>query len=458
MDVTAARGAVQSLMPRVRAELAELVAIPSVADARQYPPEECRRAAQWVLDAFAEVGVGDLRLERTPDGSDVVIGHVRGPAGAPTVLLYSHYDVQPPLDEDAWETPPFGLTEREGRWYGRGTADCKGNVLMHLTALRALRQLDPGGDAPFPVTVKVVSEGSEEQGTGGLEQHVEANPATFAADVIVVADTGNAEVGQPTVTTTLRGLANVVVHVEALAGEVHSGMFGGPAPDALAALVRMLSSLRDERGNTTIDGLDATATWSGVPYPVEQFRQDAGVLDGVQLLGDGDVADIVWARPSVTILGVDCPPVVGSAAAIQAKASARLNLRVPPGQDASTAQQALIAHLTNVAPWGVKVTIEPEAEGEPFRASTDGPAYTTLARAMSDAYGRDMASAGQGGSIPLCNVFADTYPKAEIVLLGVEEPRCLIHAPNESVDPSEIENMALVETLFLARLGEGATA
>jgi acetylornithine deacetylase/succinyl-diaminopimelate desuccinylase-like protein len=453
MDTASVRSAVQGLMPRAREELTALVAIPSVADARQYPPSECARAAQWVLDAFAEVGVGEMRLERTPDGSDAVVGHVAGPDGAPTVLLYAHYDVQPPLDDDAWRTPPFELTERDGRWYGRGTADCKGNILMHLTALRALRELDPGGDAPFPVTVRLVVEGSEEQGTGGLEAHVEANPATFAADVIVVADTGNAEVGVPTVTTTLRGLANVVVTVQALAGEVHSGMFGGPAPDALAALVRMLSSLRDERGNTTIDGLDATAGWTGVPYPVEQFRKDAGVLDDVELLGDGDVADLVWARPAVTVLGIDCPPVVGSAAAIQARAAARLNLRVPPGQDAKAAQQALITHLTSAAPWGVRVTVEPEAEGQPFRASTAGPAYTTLAGAMSDAYGHDMASAGQGGSIPLCNVFADTYPGAEIVLLGVEEPACLIHAPNESVHPSEIENMAVVEALFLARLG-----
>ncbi|WP_426567182.1 dipeptidase [Angustibacter sp. McL0619] len=453
MDLDAVRGTVHGLMPRARAELSELVAIPSVADARQYPPSECARAAQWVLDAFAEVGLEQLRLERTPDGSDAVVGHVQGPDGAPTVLLYAHYDVQPPLDDAAWQTPPFELTERDGRWYGRGTADCKGNILMHLTALRTLRALDPGGGAPFPVTVRLVVEGSEEQGTGGLEKHVEANPATFAADVIVVADTGNAEVGVPTVTTTLRGLANVVVSVQALAGEVHSGMFGGPAPDALAALVHILSSLRDERGNTTIDGLDATATWTGVPYPVDQFRKDAGVLDGVDLLGDGMVADVVWARPAVTVLGIDCPPVVGSAAAIQAKAAARLNLRVPPGQDAKAAQQALVAHLTNAAPWGVKVTVTPEAEGQPFRAATDGPAYTTLAAAMSDAYGRDMASAGQGGSIPLCNVFADTYPGAEIVLLGVEEPACLIHAPNESVHPSEIEHMAIVEALFLARLG-----
>ncbi|GAA1974317.1 dipeptidase [Nocardioides panacihumi] len=452
MDVEDARGAVSALMPRARSDLSDLVAIPSVADPRQFPPEECARAARWCVDAFTEAGIRDVRLERTPDGSDAVVGHTPGPDGSPTVLLYGHYDVQPPLDDEAWRTPPFELTESDGRWHGRGTADCKGNLVMHLTALRALASMG-GGDHPFPVGVRLLLEGSEEQGTGGLEAYVEQTAGSLGSDVIVVADTGNAAVGVPTVTTTLRGLANVVVHVESLAGEIHSGMFGGAAPDALAALIHILATLRDAHGNTTIRGLDATARWDGVAYPADQFRADAGVLPGVELVGEGTVADMLWARPAVTVLGIDCPPVVGSAAAIQPRASARLNLRVPPGMNAKAAQDALVAHLTEAAPWSVRVTVEPEADGEPFRAATDGPAYGVLARAMADAYGREMVTAGQGGSIPLCNVLADTYPGAEIVLLGVEEPLCLIHAPNESVDPSEIENMALVETLFLARLG-----
>jgi acetylornithine deacetylase/succinyl-diaminopimelate desuccinylase-like protein len=459
MDLDIAGGAVRALMPRVRTELAELVAIPSVADARQYPPEECARAAQWLVTAFTEAGIRDVRLEPTPDGSSAVIGYTPGPPGAPTVLLYGHYDVQPPLDEAAWRTPPFELTESGGRWYGRGAADCKGNLLMHLTALRVLAGAAPTGSShTFPVGVRVVIEGSEEQGTGGLEQYVEATAGELASDVIVVADTGNAEVGVPTVTTTLRGLANVVVHVEALQGEIHSGMFGGPAPDALAALVHMLATLRDQAGNTTIAGLDASAKWSGVGYSVEQFRKDAGMLDGVRLLGDGDVADMVWARPAVTILGIDCPAVVGSAAAIQPRASARLNLRVPPGMDAKLARDALVSHLERAAPWAVHVSIDPEAVGDPFRAATNGPAYRTLAQAMADAYSHPMVTAGQGGSIPLCNVLAATYPDAEILLLGVEEPACLIHAPNESVDPTEIENMAVAETLFLSRLGSESPA
>jgi acetylornithine deacetylase/succinyl-diaminopimelate desuccinylase-like protein len=447
------RSDIEALMPRAHGDLADLVAIRSVADPRQFPPEECAKAAQWVQDAFADAGLTGLRQIETPDGSKAVYGERPGPAGAPTVLLYAHYDVQPPLDDAAWRTPPFTLTEKQGRWYGRGSADCKGNIVMHLTALRAL-----GSNGGIPVGLKLIVEGSEEQGTGGLERYVPTDPDLLRADTILVCDTGNAKLGLPTVTTSLRGLANVVVTVRALGSEMHSGMFGGAAPDALAALVAMLATLRDAEGNTTVRGLDNDQTWSGVPYDPAQFRTDANVLDGVALLGSGTVADMLWARPALTVLGIDCPPVVGSAAAIQPTARARLNLRVPPGMDADAAQSALADHLRAVAPWGVKVDIEPEATGEPFRAATGGPAYTALAAAMKESYGKELTSAGQGGSIPLCNVFRDTYPDAEIILMGVEEPLTLMHAPNESVDPREIAGMALAEALFLERYAAGAGA
>lgn len=437
------RTRIGELMARVRPELSELVAMRSVADPRQFPPEECTKAAEWVRDRFNELGFTDARLEPTPDGSRAVVG--QRPAtdpDAPTVLLYAHYDVQPPLDEAAWRTPPFELTEVDGRWYGRGAADCKGNIVMHLLALRAL------GDG-IPVNLKLVVEGSEEQGTGGLEAYVEANPDVLRADTILMCDTGNAAVGRPAATVSLRGMANVVVTVEALASEVHSGMFGGPAPDALAALIEILGGLRDEAGNTTIRGLDATRTWPGEPYPPEQFRTDAGVLDDVGLLGDGAVSDMLWARPAVTVLGIDCPPVTGSSAAIVPRAAARLNLRIPPGTDAQAAHDALVAQLKEDAPWDVKVDMQTEAVGAPFEASVDGPGFRAMGAAMAEAYGTPMTTLGQGGSIPLCNVLADTYPEAEIILMGVEEPLALIHAPNESVDPSEIERLALSLALFL---------
>jgi acetylornithine deacetylase/succinyl-diaminopimelate desuccinylase-like protein len=318
--------------------------------------------------------------------------------------------------------------------------------------LRALKQLHGG----FPCGVTLICEGSEEQGTGGLEEFVPENADLLRADTILVVDTGNFAVGIPTLTTTLRGMTSIDVKVEALGSAMHSGMFGGPAPDPLAGLIAMLASLRDEHGDTTVDGLEHAQSWQGVDYPPDQFRQDANVLDGVDLIGSGSVADMLWARPAVTVLGIDVPPVIGSASAVQASAAARVSLRLPPGMEGEAAQDALIEHLQKRVPWNLRCEIERVAVGDPFVGSLDGPGYESLKAAMEESYGRELATAGQGGSIPLCNVLADTYPEAEIFLLGVEEPQCLIHAPNESVDPSEIEHIALAEALFLQRYAEVA--
>jgi len=438
------RDRIGSLMPQAHQDLAELVACRSVADPRQFPNSECLKAARLVIDKFTDAGLREVRLEQTPDGHPAVYGHIPPPNGAPTVLLYCHYDVQPPLDPTgtAWKSPPFELTERDGRWYGRGASDCKGNIVVHLAALRALQ-------GHLPVGIKLIAEGSEEQGTGGLEAYVPDHADLLRADAIIVADTGNFAVGIPTLTTSLRGLVNLVVTVSTLDNAMHSGMFGGPAPDALLALIQMLSTLRDARGNTTIQGLQADGSWDGVDYPSQQFRADAHVLDGVDLLGDAGVEDMLWSRPALTVLGMDCPPVVGSAAAVPAQARARVSLRIPPGISPEHAQDALTAHLRAVTPWHARVQIEPDGGGKPYTARTDGPAYAAMDEALQDAFGHGTTTEGQGGSIPLCNVLQDTFPDAEIMLLGVEEPKCLIHAPNESVDPAEIQHMALAEALFL---------
>ncbi|MGW6914268.1 M20/M25/M40 family metallo-hydrolase [Kitasatospora sp. NPDC054939] len=443
--------AVRSLMDRARTDLAELVAFPSVADPRQFPVEECRKAARWVADTFAAEGLTGVRLLDTPDGTQSVYGELPGPEGAPTVLLYSHYDVQPPLDEDAWQSPAFELTERDGRWYGRGAADCKGNVLMHLTALRALRQVYGGA---YPVGLKIIVEGSEEQGTGGLERYAEAHPELLAADAIVIGDTGNFAPGLPTVTASLRGMTVVEVTVTTLAGNLHSGAFGGAAPDALQALVKVLASLHDEHGDVAVAGLTADQTWPGVQYSEEQFRADAKVLDGVELTGTGTVADRVWARPAVTVLGIDAPPVIGATSSVQASAKALVSLRVPPGTGSKEAQDALVTHLEAHVPFGARVRIERHNGGEAFLADTTGPAYEAMGEAMQEAFGTAMVASGEGGSIPLCNTLRTLYPQAEIVLIGVEEPTTQIHAVNESVDPQELERMALTEALFLRRYAE----
>ncbi len=441
--------AVAGLMAAARDDLTHLVAMRSVADGVDDHPAECARAVEAVADLFTGAGVDGVRTILTADGSRAVVGHSAAPVGAPTVLLYSHYDVQPPGDLAEWADDPWTLTEREGRWYARGAADCKGNLVMHLTALRALRQV--GGS--WPVGVRIVCEGSEEMSSGGLEALVRSDPDLFTADVVVVADSGNVELGTPTITTSLRGTGSVLVTVRTLGAQVHSGAFGGPAPDALAALVHVLATLRDADGETTIDGLDALGTWEGAAYPPDRFRSDAGVLDGVGLLGRGAVGDLLWARPVATVLAIDAPSVAGVTAAIQPTARALVNLRVPPGTDAAMAQQLLVRHLEAAAPWGARITALPQTLGQPFAARTNGPAYAAMAAAMESAYGRPMVTTGQGGAIPLCTVLSEALPDAEILVLGVEEPGCRIHSPGESVHPEELERAALAEAIFLRALG-----
>lgn len=438
------------LMTAARQDLAALVSLRSVADPRQFPASECVKTAELVRDLLSAAGFADARLLPAGDDPPVVYAHrpaagpAAGPAAdsAPTVLLYSHYDVQPPLDSDAWQTPVWELVERSGRWYGRGASDCKGNIVMQLTALRAL------GDA-CPVGVKIVCEGSEEQGGRGLPDLVRADPALFAADAILICDTGNVEAGLPTVTTTLRGMADVLVTVRALSRPVHSGTFGGAAPDPMTALIAMLATLHDNQGNTTLGGPPSGQRWPGAEYPAERFRADAGVLPSAALMGDGTVADMLWARPAATVIGIDCPPVVGSAPTIQAQVRARLNVRIPPGQTAGETIDTLLGHLRMAAPLGVTVELDCQAFADPFAAGTEGPAYQALGEAARAAFGRPLVTIGQGGSIPVCNAFAEQYPDTEIILIGVEEPKCQIHAPNESVDPAEIQKLAFTLALFL---------
>ena len=447
---------IEALMPRAIDELAELVAIPSIADERIVDPAECVRAAEWVREAFRAEGI-PAELELTPDGTYAVIGHRPAPAGAPTVLLYCHYDVQPILDEHEWLSPPFELTERDGRLFGRGAADCKGNVLAHLTALRALRDQTPADSADaYPVGLILVAEGSEEQGRASLDQYALANPELFQkADVILIQDAGNAAFGLPTLSVSLRGAVDIEVRVEALKASVHSGMFGGPATDPIAALVRMLATLRDEHGNTTVPGIRADQVWQGLQYDEETYRNDAGLLEGSQILGSGTVSDQICARPVITILGIDAPPVVGAVAAVQAKAAAKLNLRVPPGEDPAQMRDALIAHLHAVAPWGVKVETEAGELGYPFSSDTTTRSFKLLEQALTDAYdGVATVSAGEGGSIPLTTTLAGINPSADIVLLGVPDPESRIHSTNESVHPEEIRRIALGEALFLSRVAK----
>ena len=436
---------ISDLMPRLRAELEKLVRLPSVAfpDFPTTPLEQTGAAVAHLLTA---AGLPNVRMMDVPGAPQAVFGERPAQPGAPTVLLYAHYDVQPAGPEEAWESKPFEPTERDGRLYGRGAADDKSGIVMHAGALLAL-----GDDCP--VGVKVLIEGQEECGSGGIDEFVKANAGLLEADVIVVSDVGNYALGVPTLTTSLRGMAALNVEVETLEGAVHSGMFGGPAPDSLIALCRIVATLHDDKGDVAVKGL-ATMEYDGADYDEAAFRTDAGVLPGVGLIGSGSIGQRLYGKPSINVIGIDAPAVDGAANALIPKARARISVRLAPGQEPAVAQKAVKDHLEAAAPWSVKVKVTPGTTGEGFLAKTDGPAYAAATRAMAAAYGKDVVHYGEGGSIPLVAAFLGAIPGAEMILWGAEEPRCKIHAPNESVDLGELERCTLAEALFIAGMAE----
>ncbi len=436
-------------MPQAQSELAELVRIPSIAFPG-YPSEPVQQAARAVADQLSACGLPDVRLLDIPGGPPAVLAHRPAPPGQLTVLLYAHYDVQPPGDENGWTSPAFSPTLRDGRLYGRGAADDKSGVVLHVNALRA------AGDE-LEIGVKVLIEGEEEAGLGTLETWVRRTPETVAADLIVVADVGNARLGLPTLTTSLRGFAAVEVDVETLRAPVHSGSFGGAAPDALLAMAKMLATLVDDRGDVAVPGLEAVA-WAGADYPEDEFRADAGVLDGVDLVGRGRLSERLWTRPAVTVTGLDAPPVDGAPNAVVAQVRAKVSVRVPPGRDPGRARETLRRHLEAVAPWHVKLTVRDGVLGDGFLAGETGRAGAIVTTALRDAFGAEVVHVGQGGSVPLVAAFHDAVPKAEIVLFGAEEPGCRIHSSDESVSLTELERCILAEALVLVRLGNASAA
>ncbi|MGY0233947.1 M20/M25/M40 family metallo-hydrolase [Longispora urticae] len=445
MDTATARTTVGQLMPGVLTDLRRLVGHASVAFPG-FPPEPVHAMAADVLDLFRAAGVTDARLLDLGAGYPSVYGEIPAPPGAPTVLLYAHYDVQPAPNQ-GWTSDPWTATDGpDGRIHGRGAADDKSGVVAHLATLRAF------GGTP-PVGVKILVEGEEET-ISHLEAYVEAHPALFACDAFVIADMGNVRVGEPALTTHLRGDVSCTVTVRTLAAPVHSGLFGGAAPDALIALARILATLHTPDGDVAIEGLHAH-DWSGADFPEADFRTAAGVLDGVDLVGTGTVASRLWARPSVTAIGLDAPNTAEAANILIPTATAKISMRVVPGCDPERELQLLMDHLESHAPGNVEVETKRVKVGHPFEVDLTGPAIGAARAGLSEAFGKPASVIGSGGSIPLVAYLKKAAPNADVILWGAEDlARAAIHAPDESVDPGEIERIILAQVLMLSALGE----
>ena len=436
---------VAQVMPGVIDDLTRLVAIPSCAFPG-FPAEPVLAAAEATVDWLRRSGVADARTLEVPDGYPVVYGEIAGPPGAPTVLLYAHYDVQPAPAEQGWTVDPWQPQVRDGRLFGRGAADDKSGIAIHAAVLQAF------GGRP-PVGIRVVVEGEEET-ESHLDDFVRDHPDLFASDVYVIADGGNEQVGVPVLEVTTRGAVFVEVEVTTLEQPVHSGIFGGGAPDALMALVRLLATLHDDRGDVAVPGLFAEE-WVGGDTDEDLLRTAAGIVAAVPLVGSGRLASRLWSKPSISVIGLDAPPTEGAVNALVPKARALVSMRIPPGAEPQEQARLLAEHLVAATPWGVQLTVGEPGAWEGWRTREDGPVIAAAREAMAAVYGKPVGLIGSGGSIPLLTTLQRLTPDAEFVLWGAEDGALAnIHSADESVDLAELERAATAEALLLEALGK----
>ena len=435
---------VQSVLPSVRADLEDLVRIESVwADPARR--DEVVRSARAVTGLLTAAGFAEVEIV-SEGGAPAVIARHPAPPGAPTVLLYAHHDVQPEGEASQWDSPPFEPTERDGRLYGRGSADDKAGIATHLAAFRA------HGGAP-PVGVTVFVEGEEESGSPSLGRLLAAHKDKLAADVIVIADSDNWTPEVPALTVSLRGLADCVVEVATLDHGLHSGLWGGVVPDALSVLVRLLTSLHDDDGNVAVAGLHESSA-ADVDRGPEWVRAESGLLDDVREIGSGTVAERMWAKPAITVIGIDTTPIAKASNTLIPRARAKVSMRVAPGGDAAEHLAALRRHLEQHAPWGARVTVTPGDIGQPYAIDSTGPVYEVARAAFRQAWGTEVVDMGMGGSIPFIAEFAAAFPDATILVTGVEDPGTQAHSVNESLHLGVLERAATTEALLLNKLGE----
>jgi acetylornithine deacetylase/succinyl-diaminopimelate desuccinylase-like protein len=449
--------AVQAGLPAAIADLSDLVRIPSVSwDG--FDHEHVVASAEKVAELARATGVFDdveiVRLpisEGGPLGLPAVIATRAARNGRPTVLLYAHHDVQPPGEDDAWESKPYEPTLRGERLYGRGSADDKAGVMAHIGAIRALLTVASDPD----VGIVLFAEGEEEFGSRSLPAILERYHDKLAADVIVVADSGNWDLETPALTVGLRGAVAFNLRISTLDHASHSGQFGGAVPDAMLAAVRLCATFWHADGSVAVKGLrshDADTP----DYDEAQLRAETGLLEGVQPIGRGDLLSRTWYQPSITVTGIDAPSVRNASNTLVPSVRVRVSARVAPGQTWQEYFAALEAHIAEHMPFGAQWQIEDVDSGQPFLVDTSGWAASEALDAMAEAFGHDPVLMGSGGSIPFIADLVERYPSAQILITGVEDPDARAHSPNESLHLPTFQHAILSEALLLDRLNARA--
>ena len=457
-SLDALREAVQLGLPTTIADLSDLVRIPSVSwDG--FDPAHVAASADAVkalvdgLGVFDSVEVSQATIAGTDKlGQPAVLATRAARNGKPTILLYAHHDVQPPGDDEKWDSLPFEPTVRGDRLYGRGAADDKAGVMAHIGAIRALIEV-AGTD--FDLGLAVFIEGEEEFGSRSFKNFLVQHKEQLRADAIVVADSDNWNTETPALTVGLRGNVTFKLTVSTLAHASHSGMFGGAVPDAMLATIKLLATLHDDEGAVAVEGL--TSHDGETPdYDEHQLREEAGLLEGVTSVGRGSILSRIWSQPAITITGIDAPTVINASNTLTPSVTVKVSARIAPGQSASDAYDALVAHLEANAPFGAHIEISDVDRGNPFLVDTSGWAATDAKDAMLEAWGVAPIEMGVGGSIPFIADLVEVFENAQILVTGVEDPDSRAHSPNESLHLGVFQRAILTEAVLLAKLNDRA--
>ena len=441
-------------IPAALSDLGGLVRIPGIAWPA-FDQTQLERSADAIAGLVRDTGVFDevrvlrAHVDDTEElGQPAVLATRAARNGRPTILLYAHHDVQPPGDDELWETPPFEPTVRDGRLYGRGAADDKAGIMAHIAALRAVGEV-LGDD--FDLGVALFIEGEEEYGSRSFARFLRDNAEALRADAIVVADSGNLDSETPGLTVSLRGNARFTLRVRTLEHASHSGMFGGAVPDAMMAAVTLLATLWDADGAVAVEGMTSRAGQTP-DYTEATLRDEAGLLAGTTPIGRDDILGRIWNKPSITITGIDATSVAQASNTLLPEISVVISARVAPGQDAKDAYAALESHLRAHAPFGAELAFSDVDLGDGFLVDTAGWAVGMTRDAMNDGYGRESVELGVGGSIPFIADLVREFPAAQILVTGVEDPHSRAHSPNESLHLETFRNAVRTEALLLARM------